>query len=286
MDCPICKASGFDNMLLHISDVADERHLCALDSLITLVSQSAQTQYAFEITTNLKKLNKEIVTTEGMVPTFTLLCEDPASLTSLISRLIVAIGYNRRKCVGSDRVLNNDVQTLVISDLVPKIRPLLPQILKRCFPRRIMVNPPDPSMKIVPNTLIINTASRVEVTKIFTFAAAHHLPNHPRLCQYTHGHEWKLEVTISGPVDPLTNMVMDFSDLKALVKTNIIDVLDHNYVNDMIWNPTAENLCEWIKDELITNGLITMHKIKLWEAQDSFAELKVSKQNNKSQRGL
>jgi len=113
----------------------------------------------------------------------------------------------------------------------------------------------------------------ISITRIFTFAAAHHLPFHKGLCQYTHGHEWKLEVAVKCKRVLGTGMVMDFSDLKKFVNKSVIDILDHNYVNDLIYNPTAENICYWVWDTLSLAGLKGIHKIKVWEAPNSIAEI-------------
>jgi 6-pyruvoyltetrahydropterin/6-carboxytetrahydropterin synthase len=71
-------------------------------------------------------------------------------------------------------------------------------------------------------------------------------------------------------------MVLDFSDLKKFVNTYIVDVLDHNYINDVIYNPTAENICFWIWAELSRAGLKGLSSIKVWEAPNSIAEITAS----------
>lgn len=121
--------------------------------------------------------------------------------------------------------------------------------------------------------LKIKDQPSVAITRIFTFAAAHHLPYHKGLCQYTHGHEWKLEVSVKAPINKETGMVLDFSDLKKFVNENIIDILDHNYINDFIHNPTAENICYWTWRTLEIAGLKSIDRIKVWEAPNSIAEI-------------
>jgi len=114
----------------------------------------------------------------------------------------------------------------------------------------------------------------VAIGKTFYFAAAHQLPFHEGLCQYLHGHEWKLEVVVRKRINPDTGMVMDFSDLKKCVKKYVIDVLDHSNLNENLFNPTAENILIWVWEKLMFEGLLKgIHTIRLWESRDSMAEL-------------
>lgn len=110
------------------------------------------------------------------------------------------------------------------------------------------------------------------VGKWFSFSGAHQLPNHPSLCQYLHGHEWKLCVQIKKRINKKTGMIIDFSDLKSIVNTHVISVLDHSFLNEIIYNPTAENLLIWIWERLMFDGLLKgIHKIELWESSTSVA---------------
>jgi len=114
------------------------------------------------------------------------------------------------------------------------------------------------------------------ITKVFTFNSAHSLPNYPGHCKNVHGHTYRLEVTIRGPVNTETGMVMDFYDLKSLVKEHIIKKLDHCYLNDVLpYIPTAENIAIWICRSL-QNKVPTLYKIKLWETPTSCVEVYVT----------
>lgn len=115
---------------------------------------------------------------------------------------------------------------------------------------------------------------RLSICKEFTFAAAHKLPNYIGQCYNLHGHEWKLEVEISGVVDEKTGMVMDFAELKSRVKRCLIKDLDHQYLNYLIENPTAENLVMHIVKELNTQVEldIRLERIRLYETPTSFCE--------------
>jgi len=109
------------------------------------------------------------------------------------------------------------------------------------------------------------------ISKTMSFAASHKLPQHFSGCNNTHGHEWKIEVSIRKRIDPSSMMVIDFKILKTLMKKHIIDILDHNCINDIIIFPTAENLVIWCWEQLMFNGLKGISKIKIWESSDSVA---------------
>ena len=93
----------------------------------------------------------------------------------------------------------------------------------------------------------------VELVKDFRFEAAHFLPNVPEghKCRRTHGHSFRGEVAVRGPLDPHLGWVMDFADLRAAVEP-IVKRLDHYLLNDIdgLDNPTSERLAIWIWREL------------------------------------
>jgi 6-pyruvoyltetrahydropterin/6-carboxytetrahydropterin synthase len=119
------------------------------------------------------------------------------------------------------------------------------------------------------------------ITKSFHFEAAHSLPGHQGKCARVHGHSYKLEVTLRGPLRETAGtsdygMVMDFADLAGTVKTSIIERLDHQELNAVTGiHTTAENLIHWIWDELVTHGLpdVLLFRIRLWETESGFAEV-------------
>lgn len=139
----------------------------------------------------------------------------------------------------------------------------------------------------------------IRVTKEFSFETAHALWNYDGACRNIHGHSYRLFVTLAGiPItdsnNPKFGMVMDFKDLKQLIKGPVVDHLDHSllvyreadgdtlaevrkmyekvYVFD--FQPTCENLvlyiAELIKPFLPSN--IELHSIRLFETATSFAE--------------
>jgi 6-pyruvoyltetrahydropterin/6-carboxytetrahydropterin synthase len=93
----------------------------------------------------------------------------------------------------------------------------------------------------------------VEIFKAFTLESAHRLPNVPagHKCARLHGHSFRVEIHVSGPVDPQLGWVMDFADVKAAFDP-LFRQLDHNYLNDVpgLENPTSENLARWIWQKL------------------------------------
>jgi len=107
----------------------------------------------------------------------------------------------------------------------------------------------------------------LRVRRRFRFEAAHHLPRHPGKCRELHGHSYELVVTVEGPVESDSGMVVDFSDLKRDVRERVVDRLDHRCVNDVIENPTAERMAEWIWQQLETqlSGLV---EVELCETRD------------------
>ena len=93
----------------------------------------------------------------------------------------------------------------------------------------------------------------MEIFKEFTFEAAHRLPYVPagHKCARLHGHSYRVEVRVAGPVSEWVGWVMDFGDIKAAWEP-LDDQLDHRYLNEVVGldNPTSENLARWIWDRL------------------------------------
>ncbi len=89
----------------------------------------------------------------------------------------------------------------------------------------------------------------MEIFKDFTIEAAHWLPNVPEghKCRRMHGHSFRIQIYVTGPIDPHLGWVMDFADLKIAFQP-IEDAIDHRCLNDVegLENPTSENLARWV----------------------------------------
>jgi 6-pyruvoyltetrahydropterin/6-carboxytetrahydropterin synthase len=89
----------------------------------------------------------------------------------------------------------------------------------------------------------------MEIFTEFGFEAAHRLPHVPEghKCARLHGHSFRTEVHVEGPVGDDTGWVMDFADVRAACEP-VRDELDHHYLNDIdgLDNPTSEHIARWI----------------------------------------
>ena len=107
--------------------------------------------------------------------------------------------------------------------------------------------------------------------KDFKFDAAHNLINYHGKCEKLHGHTYKLRVVLEGQPDS-EGMIIDFVELSSLVKEKIISRLDHSYLNDIISQPSAENIALWVWAELekfLTRENCKLYEIHVWETADS-----------------
>ena len=141
---------------------------------------------------------------------------------------------------------------------------------------------------------------KIRITKHFDFETAHALYGYDGKCKNIHGHSYQLYVTIIGiPINDINNpkngMVLDFGDLKQIVKTEIVDIFDHaivlnrqtehiklaekisDYSHRVVlvdYQPTSElmvlDFVDRIKKRLPKN--IDLHSIKLYETNNSYAE--------------
>ena len=100
-------------------------------------------------------------------------------------------------------------------------------------------------------------------------------------CNNFHGHNYYLEVTLSGEVDPESGYVVDLKLLKEIVLVEIIDKVDHKYLNDVeIFNniiPTTENMAKkfWeILNPKLNFPNAKLYSLKLYETDKNFVELR------------
>jgi 6-pyruvoyltetrahydropterin/6-carboxytetrahydropterin synthase len=112
---------------------------------------------------------------------------------------------------------------------------------------------------------------RTLVTRSFSFEAAHRLPFHPGRCRGLHGHHYRLEVTLEGPVGD-DGMVVDFDLIGEVVEREVVSRFDHSLLNDFLDNPTAELVAEDAWKRIGAAGL-PLASLRLWETPDCFVEL-------------
>lgn len=107
----------------------------------------------------------------------------------------------------------------------------------------------------------------VELVKDFRFEAAHYLPNVPEghKCRRIHGHSFRGEVSVRGPIDPRLGWVIDFAELRDAVDP-VVRELDHYLLNEIsgLENPTAERLAIWIWNR-IAPALPSLHRVTIEE---------------------
>ncbi|BFU59589.1 MULTISPECIES: 6-carboxytetrahydropterin synthase QueD [Rodentibacter] len=136
-----------------------------------------------------------------------------------------------------------------------------------------------------------------KVSKEFSFDMAHLLDGHDGKCQNLHGHTYKLQVEISGDLSEVgakKSMVIDFSDLKTVVKKTILDPMDHAFIYDetsereskiatllqeldsktfgVPFRTTAEEIARFIFNRLKYDEKLPVSAVRLWETPTSFCE--------------
>lgn len=93
-----------------------------------------------------------------------------------------------------------------------------------------------------------------------------------------HGHNYTLEVTVAGEPDPVTGMVLDLKDLKEILDREIMERMDHRFLNYEVpefagLNPTCENIARviWkLLEPKIQQG--KLHRVRVYETPDLFAD--------------
>jgi len=113
-----------------------------------------------------------------------------------------------------------------------------------------------------------------EVTVEDSFAAGHYLRNYKGKCENPHGHNYKIRVTLAGAELDKAGLLLDFKDLKDVMKSTI-ERLDHQMINDItpftVVNPSAENLAKYFYDETnirlskTTNGRVRVKDVTVFE---------------------
>ncbi|MEZ6003643.1 MAG: 6-carboxytetrahydropterin synthase [Planctomycetota bacterium] len=132
---------------------------------------------------------------------------------------------------------------------------------------------------------------QVQITHCEEFSSAHRLHS-PHLsdqenrhvygpCNTTHGHNYRLEVTVRGPVDPKTGMVMNLNDLMDVMRSEIWQHVDHKFLNEDVpfmkgVIPTAENLAIVIWQRIAACrerfGSARLYRVRIVESRDNFVD--------------
>ena len=124
-----------------------------------------------------------------------------------------------------------------------------------------------------------------EVTIEETFAAGHALRNYHGKCENVHGHNYRVQIKLTGPQLDNIGLLVDFTELKRVLR-GIIAVLDHQFLNDLepfkTVNPSAENLAKYFYDE--TQRQLTslpaganIAEVTVWETDTASAQFRPGK---------
>ena len=120
------------------------------------------------------------------------------------------------------------------------------------------------------------TPTTTTITRRYHFESAHWLPKvaDDHKCKRMHGHNYEVEITVSGPVLS-SGFILDFWDLDKRVLP-LISWIDHHTLNtiDGLENPTAENIAAWFLERLNSNGVT---HVRVFETKDCWADITSTK---------
>lgn len=122
----------------------------------------------------------------------------------------------------------------------------------------------------------------VHLTRRYRFSASHRLHSRELSAEenrrtygkcnnpYGHGHNYALEVTVAGPVDPSTGMVADLAGLDEFVNREVVEAFDHRYLNEEVPAfqqvvPTTENLCREVFRRLHDFPAARLERVRIEE---------------------
>jgi 6-pyruvoyltetrahydropterin/6-carboxytetrahydropterin synthase len=132
-------------------------------------------------------------------------------------------------------------------------------------------------------------ALKIKLGRRYRFAASHRLHT-PQLSEeencrvygkcsnpFGHGHNYVVEVSVSGEVDPATGMIANLADLDGFVECQVIEPFDHRYLNEEVAAfretvPTTENLCIEIFQRLKTFPKARLERVRIEETGNNSFE--------------
>ena len=116
-----------------------------------------------------------------------------------------------------------------------------------------------------------------ELKIITQFGAAHQIKDIGGKCEDLHGHNWKIEVFVTGPETGENGLLMDFKEIKTATK-EVIDRLDHKFLNELEYfkdtSPSSENIARFVYDSIspvLNRGDIKVSKVSAWESDSACA---------------
>lgn len=108
----------------------------------------------------------------------------------------------------------------------------------------------------------------MRISRTFHIDSAHLIPGHPR-CGRLHGHTYRIELVLEGPVGE-DGMVVDFGALKERV-TPVLEPMDHAFLNDLLPVTTVEAIAQYLLDRL-KGDIPHLHAVRVWEGVGKYAE--------------
>ena len=109
------------------------------------------------------------------------------------------------------------------------------------------------------------------------FASAHQLRGYKGKCEKLHGHNWRVQVTVSSDKLNDIGIVVDFHDMKAMVN-EVVSPLDHTFLNELFpfteKNPSSENIARWIYESLkkkVGEDHYSVSSVTVWESETASA---------------
>ncbi len=139
----------------------------------------------------------------------------------------------------------------------------------------------------------------IKITKTIEWEMGHRIPNHIGKCKNPHGHHYKLELTLSGPIgsnkgSSSEGMIIDFGDISKLLSAAIYDTLDHSFMiceDDKIMSaffkkqenfkavivpfiPTVENISQWCYNQIFPRipENVVIENLRVYETPNSWAD--------------